>query len=277
MRKIIAITILGILIGTTSIDVKANERVDTIINEMEIEDSEMTSLEFLNAITKKLNLKSGYETIYEFNEYAKEHYAKIDPYHIENGSRVWNTKIIEQSDEIIIIITGHKVYLVNNNKVTSVGEEKYKNYEVNLLDIINETSNIYIISPILSPLDEIVINDNYGYRTDPINGGSAFHSGVDLRASIGTNIYATEKGKVKSVIYSDSGYGYHIEIEHENGKSTLYAHCSELLVQEGQNVNAGDLIAKAGSTGRSTGSHLHFEYRENGESKDPMKYIEGGN
>ena len=184
MRKIIAITILGILIGTTSIDVKAKERVDTIINEMEIEDSEMTSLEFLNAITKKLNLKSGYETIYEFNEYAKEHYAKIDPYHTDNGSRVWNTKIIEQSDEIIIIITGHKVYLVNNNKVTSVGEEKYKNYEVNLLDIINETSNIYIISPILSPLDEIVINDNYGYRTDPINGGSAFHSGVDLRASL---------------------------------------------------------------------------------------------
>ena len=136
------------------------------------------------SVPNKLNLQSGYNTIYEFKEYANEHYTKIDPYHIENGNIIWNTKIIEQSNDIIIIITGHKVYLINNNKVTSVGEEIYKNYEVNLLDIINETSTIYIISPIFPPLDEIVINDNYGYRTDPINGGSAFHSGVDLRASL---------------------------------------------------------------------------------------------
>ena len=90
---------------------------------------------------------------------------------------------------------------------------------------------------------------------------------------MGTEICATKDGTVTEVVYGTTGYGYYVKLDHGEGVETLYAHCSELLVLVGDEVKKGDVIAKVGSTGKSTGPHCHFEVRINGESVDPSPYL----
>lgn len=99
------------------------------------------------------------------------------------------------------------------------------------------------------------------------------HDGIDFSANEGTPIYAADNGTVIYSQFNDGGYGNLIEIDHANGYSTYYAHCSKLAVKEGDVVAKGDLIGYVGNTGRSTGSHLHFEVRKNGVPCDPMEFI----
>ncbi|WP_317368549.1 peptidoglycan DD-metalloendopeptidase family protein [uncultured Tyzzerella sp.] len=115
-------------------------------------------------------------------------------------------------------------------------------------------------------------NDVYGYRANPISGRRELHSGLDLKATYGTDIVAAENG---TVIYSGNrgGYGKTVIIDHGGGISTLYAHNSKLVVSKGQQVKRGQVIAKAGSTGYSTGVHAHFEVRINGKHTDPAPYL----
>ena len=114
------------------------------------------------------------------------------------------------------------------------------------------------------------ITSEYGYRVNPKPG---FHSGLDIGMPKGTEIYAVKSGTVKKAETGSDGYGYHIIIDHGNGIETLYAHCSELLIEIGQKVDSDTVIAKVGSTGDSTGSHLHIEIRVNGETVDPFAYL----
>lgn len=99
------------------------------------------------------------------------------------------------------------------------------------------------------------------------------HKGLDIAASNGTPIYAAADGVVTYAQYNNGGYGYLVKISHGNGVETYYGHCSKLYVSAGQSVKAGDQIAAVGSTGYSTGNHLHFEIRLNGEQVDPQKYL----
>lgn len=114
------------------------------------------------------------------------------------------------------------------------------------------------------------VTSGYGYRTVPYSG---FHGGVDIGMPLGTSICAVKDGTVKTAEYSTIGYGYYVVLDHGNGMETLYAHCSQLLVTVGQTVKQGDVIAKVGSTGNSTGPHCHFEVRINGEKVDPTAYL----
>lgn len=98
------------------------------------------------------------------------------------------------------------------------------------------------------------------------------HYGIDIPASRGTPVYAIKAGKVITATYG-SGYGYYVIIDHGNGITSLYAHCSKLLVSKGDVVARGDTIAQVGSTGNSTGNHLHLEIRDNGKRYDPLKYV----
>lgn len=118
-----------------------------------------------------------------------------------------------------------------------------------------------------------MVTSEFGRRIDPITRQAAGHTGIDLGAPSGTSIRAALDGTVQFVRYKVTGYGYHLAIDHGGGFVTLYAHCSKILVTEGQHVTAGDIIAQVGSTGKSTGPHLHFEVRINGEMKNPRSYL----
>lgn len=112
----------------------------------------------------------------------------------------------------------------------------------------------------------------YGYRRDPIKGGSRLHAGTDFAASYGTPIYATGDGVVISAGWS-SGYGRLVKIQHEFGIETRYAHMAKIRVKVGQRVSRGDQIGDMGNSGRSTGTHLHYEVRVTGKPVNPMTYI----
>ena len=116
-------------------------------------------------------------------------------------------------------------------------------------------------------------NNGFGYRKDPFTKKKTFHEGVDISANTGTSIKASAGGKV-TLAKRYSGYGLAVIIDHGHGISTLYGHASKLLVKEGQTVKKGDIIAKVGSTGRSTGPHLHFEVLLYNTPVDPEAYID---
>ncbi len=117
------------------------------------------------------------------------------------------------------------------------------------------------------------VSSQYGYRTHPVTGVKyKFHSGMDLAAPQGSNILAAEAGTVRMAGWN-GGYGYCVIIDHGGGVATLYGHSSKLLVSAGQSVSRGQIIAKVGSTGVSTGPHLHFEVLINGATTNPAPYI----
>lgn len=118
-------------------------------------------------------------------------------------------------------------------------------------------------------------SSNFGNRKDPFTGGRAFHSGLDFAAPSGTTVLSAGKGIV-TFVGRRSGYGNIVEVTHANGLVTRYAHLSAFLSDKGQQVNTGTPIAKVGSTGRSTGPHLHFEVRRSDTAIDPKKFLEAG-
>ena len=127
-----------------------------------------------------------------------------------------------------------------------------------------------------SPIGEnwrSVVTSEFGNRIDPITGQRRGHTGMDLAVPTGTPIRAALPGTVTVSTYNRGGYGYYIMIDHGDGLSTLYGHCSQLLASVGRIVNAGDVVALSGSTGRSTGPHLHFEVRVNGQRTNPRGYL----
>lgn len=117
-----------------------------------------------------------------------------------------------------------------------------------------------------------VVTSPYGYRTHPIFGTTIYHSGIDIGVDYGTPVQAAAGGTVVEAAWI-SGYGYSVIIDHGNGLSTLYGHNQELAVSAGQQVSRGQVIAYAGSTGNSTGPHVHFEVRSSGEPVDPNGYL----
>ncbi|MCI8421955.1 MAG: peptidoglycan DD-metalloendopeptidase family protein [Lawsonibacter sp.] len=112
----------------------------------------------------------------------------------------------------------------------------------------------------------------YGSRKDPINGSASNHTGIDIPAASGTPIYAAKSGVVTTSKQAGS-YGNHVVVSHSDGTSTLYAHMSRRNATVGQTVKQGDVIGYVGTTGRSTGNHLHFEIRINGNRTDPLNYF----
>ncbi len=129
--------------------------------------------------------------------------------------------------------------------------------------------------PLGVPVKTGQVTSGFGARGDPFTHGSAMHSGLDISAAKGTPIYATAPGVV-TFAGRDGPYGYLVEIDHGLGIRTRYAHLSKVLVKEGDTVSYRDKIALMGSTGRSTGTHLHYEVVFNGVPQNPAKFIEAG-
>jgi len=125
------------------------------------------------------------------------------------------------------------------------------------------------------PLLSAPISSGFGWRVHPITGERKLHKGVDFAVPTGTPIFAAAEGTVSYAGWTDDGYGNVVELQHENGALTLYAHTNKVYVSKGQFVNKGQAIAEVGSTGRSTGPHLHFEIQPDGRTAvDPMDYLQ---
>jgi len=116
------------------------------------------------------------------------------------------------------------------------------------------------------------VSSPYGYRNDPFNGKRTWHSGVDIASEEGRDVIAVGSGVVTEA-QDRGGYGYFVEIDHGDGKQTRYAHAKELLVEAGQVVEKGQPIALIGSTGRSTGPHVHYEVLKSGTRQDPEDFM----
>ena len=132
------------------------------------------------------------------------------------------------------------------------------------------------LAPIHKPMDAVTrMSSTFGNRKDPFTGGRAFHAGIDFPAPKGTTVLSAGYGKV-TFVGERSGYGNLVEITHGTGLVTRYGHLSAFIAKEGQVVDTGTPIARVGSTGRSTGPHLHFEVRVGDRAVDPSKYLAVG-
>ncbi|MBZ9992005.1 M23 family metallopeptidase [Mesorhizobium sp. BH1-1-5] len=129
--------------------------------------------------------------------------------------------------------------------------------------------------PLANPAPGHTVTSPFGVRTDPILGSAALHTGMDFRAPIGMPAKVTAAGTVTRAGWA-GGYGRMVEVDHGNGFATRYGHLSEIDVAVGQKLAAGDVIGKTGSSGRSTGPHLHYEVRHDGEAVDPLRFLTVG-
>lgn len=191
----------------------------------------------------------------------------------------------EEKEAIEVLIASKAEQLAQYEAEIAAGEAEVDAMEEELADIENNIAQleeqlrqensrvIYDGGQFLFPLDFYYrVTSEYGWRIHPIYGTEKYHSGIDFGAPTGQPIKAAYKGEVVISEYSSSA-GNYIMINHGNGLATVYMHCSKLNVSVGQIVEKGDIIGLVGSTGNSTGPHLHFSVRLNGEYVDPGPYI----
>jgi murein DD-endopeptidase MepM/ murein hydrolase activator NlpD len=127
--------------------------------------------------------------------------------------------------------------------------------------------------PLRKPMHgEIELASGFGVRLDPFSGSPAMHTGIDIHGEVGEPVRATADGTVSAAGWSGD-YGRSIDVDHGNGLSTRYAHLSSIDVRVGQSVKTGQIIGRLGTSGRSTGPHLHYETRVRGEAVDPQKFL----
>ena len=140
----------------------------------------------------------------------------------------------------------------------------------------DQLTRVLALVPYRKPVvGEVEFTSGFGIRTDPFIGRPAMHTGLDFRAGMGDPVRATANGKVTSAAWA-GGYGRMVEIDHGNGLATRYGHLSEIHVKVGDTIKIGQVIGAVGSTGRSTGPHLHYETRIDGEAVDPQKFLRAG-
>ena len=194
---------------------------------------------------------------------------------------------IDQATKTKISLTNSKV--IKDNKVAALTKddleyhkqiEEYRNQiaaleaRIKLLAAANASGTPYVGGDFVWPVPGYNgITSKFGMRTHPITGVYKLHTGVDIGAPTGANFVASNKGIVIAAEYN-TAYGNFVMIDHGGGIQTLYAHGSQIVTSVGQEVNAGDVVLKVGSTGYATGPHAHFEVRINGTPVEPLTYLQ---
>jgi len=193
------------------------------------------------------------------------------PLSVRRGSSA-NTEYYEQ----LLDMTNSEIVVSTSKKLNELKKELYiqsKSYdELVLLAKNKETmlENLPAIQPVLNK-NLTRMASGYGWRIDPIYHSRRFHAGMDFTAPIGTNIFVTGNGTVASAGW-EQGYGNCVQVNHGYGYVTLYGHMSAIKVRVGQKLKRGDVIGLVGSTGKSTGPHLHYEVHYKGEIMNPQNY-----
>ena len=200
---------------------------------------------------------------------------ELDPIHSSvreagfGGSEDYNENLSLRNTEFVTSTAIKLDKLSNKAKIQSVSLNDLYNEAVNK-QLLN--SHKPSVQPI-SPADHFWLTSTYGYRYDPFTKGRRMHRGIDLAGRIGLKIYASGDGIVKSAGYNLHGYGKEITLNHDFGYESVYAHLNKILVSKGDTIRRGQLIGELGSTGRSTGPHLHYEIRHYNKTVNPMYYF----
>ncbi|WP_420141631.1 M23 family metallopeptidase [Sphingomonas sp.] len=168
---------------------------------------------------------------------------------------------------------GDKNEAVGGPVVEPVGDNKFQSLFLAWKRTDSVATQGVMAVPSARPVNTATYTSGYGVRSDPFRGSAAMHAGIDLAAPQGTAIYATADGIVGRAERS-GGYGNLVEINHGKGLQTRFGHLSRILVRSGDRVKRGQLIALMGSTGRSTGSHLHYEVRIDGHAVNPVPFLQ---
>ncbi|GMV99622.1 MAG: hypothetical protein AMXMBFR84_07610 [Candidatus Hydrogenedentota bacterium] len=180
------------------------------------------------------------------------------------------------SDELELIAPPQIIYGLSRPSADLIKEEislRIASY-TDLLDGLSARSDQVERMPAEWPLSRRYgqVSSRFGYRQDPFSRRLRHHDGMDIRAPAGTKIHSTGKGKVVEAGW-DGYLGNMVRVDHGNGLETVYGHMRKILVSEGTEVSRGDVLGEVGSTGRSTGNHVHYEVRKNGRQVDPEKYL----
>lgn len=263
-------------------NIKANQ--DALGERLKVINSNY-SMGYLKVILSSTSLSDFFNNIYIVKQVIaqdKEMLKELDDNkkEVKNKEKELDYKKYKQEEHKKALQQENDKLIADKNKLEELKRELEKEedeLEAKLEEIARknsvEVSEGAIISSGSWPVPgKTRISSPYGYRIHPILNTKKLHSGTDIPAPIGTPAVAIDNG---TVIFSgvQSGYGNTLMIKHNDGKVTLYAHNDELLVSVGERVQKGQVVTKIGSTGRSTGPHLHFEVRINGKTTDPMKYI----
>lgn len=186
-------------------------------------------------------------------------------------------KITEKAEETTVSVTSYEVTSDETGETIAVGEITENGSggsDIELKPAAEGTSfsPYYVSVTPVAPLENARVTSKFGYRTHPVTGNYGFHTGLDLAAPEGTPIKASFYGRVAETGSSDA-WGNYVLMEHSDGFATYYCHMSEIYVDEGAVIRQGETIGLVGSTGWSTGPHLHFEVRINGIRVDPEKLL----
>lgn len=168
---------------------------------------------------------------------------------------------------------GDKIEAMGGPVVEATGDTGFHSLFMSWKRSDSVSSQSVMAVPSAKPVNTATYTSGYGVRSDPFRGSAAMHAGIDLAAPSGTPVYATADGVVARSEWS-GGYGNLVEIDHGKGLQTRFGHLSRSMVHTGDRVHRGQLIALMGSTGRSTGSHLHYEVRIDGHAVNPVPFLQ---
>jgi murein DD-endopeptidase MepM/ murein hydrolase activator NlpD len=160
----------------------------------------------------------------------------------------------------------------SNETALGVSDPSFRSLHSSWGGTVGAPAKTQVSIPSINPVDSMSFSSGFGNRRSPTRGASRNHKGIDLRGPVGTPIYATADGIVGRAQWV-RGYGKYVELEHGNAIETRYAHMSALNVYAGQRVRKGEILGFMGSTGYSTGSHLHYEIRIGGEAVNPTSFL----
>lgn len=215
------------------------------------------------------------------NIFKTEFLEKVTSYNFNIGTKI---KDFLKNGEIPIdndnrdVIENHEIdtngenYNEENNNETNNDEDAKQQDISSISEMEIDVNNLKAAYSFINPLTNYQVSSGFGARESEYQNVTGYHTGIDLASEFGTNINASMEGIVE-LVSKEGDYGKHIKIR-SNNVSTLYAHCSKILVKEGQIVAQGQPIAQVGSTGNSTGPHLHFEIRVDNRFVDPSKIID---
>jgi len=265
------VALLIFVSGLIVMNIKLSNRNKSL--ESNIEGLSRLNVEQKNMIDEKAN------TIKNLEEREKSINAKIDQFtekykdmaekYLSGESRSKTSRSDDRTERTFV----DDISILKDKLDELIDEKSLHNEDILGLQETEEKLKKYMATiPTLWPASGRV-SSNFGQREDPFNSSERFHSGIDIAADYGSDINAAAEGTVITA-GTLAGYGKAVIVSHGNGLTTLYGHISSAIAKEGQKVKKGQLIARVGSTGRSTGPHLHFEVRINDTPVDPLKYLD---